>query len=155
VRLPLFVEPAPTPSVSDMRERLGGRAPTSAHVGAFAQVEAREGQPQGRVGVVLHSSELAFELLVTPTRVVTVPHAHLLTDAEGEAQRPELARYAEALRRFALLAEGQRVRAADSGASAPLGTVEGTLVEKCKRGALVERADGSIVAVGFARLEPA
>ncbi len=155
MRLPLFVEPAPTPSVSDMRERLGGRTPTSPHVGAFAQLEAREGETAGRVGVVLHTSELAFELLVTPTRVVTVPLAHLLTDAEGEAQRPELTRYAEALRRFARLAEGQRVRAAESSAASPLGAVEGTLVEKCKRGALVERADGSIVAVGFARLAPA
>src|SRR5262249_34682843 len=54
------------------------------------------------------------------------------------------------VRTFADLVEGQRVLYRhERGAS------EATLVEKCRFGALVARADGVILGVGFRRVAPA
>jgi hypothetical protein len=62
-----------------------------------------------------------------------------------------LALLAADARVFGALHEGQRVRyQADGG-----GFDHGTLVEKCRFGALVLRADQAVVGVGFRRVGPA
>jgi hypothetical protein len=67
------------------------------------------------------------------------------------ADAPEaLALVAADARVFWLLVEGQSVRWADGEGALR----DGKLVEKCRYGALVLRADGAIIAVGFRKLWP-
>ena len=50
-------------------------------------------------------------------------------------------------RSFAALSEGERVQYQHEG-----GIGEGTLVEKCRFGALIQRADGAVIGAGFRRV---
>jgi hypothetical protein len=64
----------------------------------------------------------------------------------GEEEARELLPVARDAVAFAALREGERVHYVHQG-----GMGEGALVEKCRFGGLVERADGTVVGVGFRR----
>jgi hypothetical protein len=59
----------------------------------------------------------------------------------------ELLAIAADARVFGQLSEGQRVRYQQKD-----GLGEGYLVEKCRFGGMIERADGTVVGVGFRRI---
>ncbi len=130
--------------VDAARRQLGGRAQSDDGVGDLVGFADERGQ--ARVGVVLFVA--GDDLSVwTPTSGIVRP-LHRSETAPADTVVPaDLAAVAEAARRFARLAEGERVRYRDAG-----GEGEGVLVEKCRFGALIARSDGSIVAVGFARV---
>ena len=62
---------------------------------------------------------------------------------------PELCEVVSDVRVFATLEEGQRVRFQDHS-----GIGQGTLIEKCRYGAVVRRDDERVLGVGFRRIWP-
>jgi hypothetical protein len=143
--------------VDDVRKRLGGRASTDPRAGDLVMVTA----PGGRElpGVVLFASGEDMDVWVEQpgSAVVTALGAGIVRRARGEDVGPlrgvaskDLTAVASDARVFGGLLEGQRIRY-QSGE----GLDEGTLVEKCRFGALVERDDGALVGVGFRRIWPA
>jgi hypothetical protein len=163
--LPLFnldrglnVAPAgPKPTVDEVRRRLGGRASTDGSAGELVQLIATGGRELP--GVVLFGSGEDVDVWVEqPGSAVAVA---LGAGVVRRARRPDVAplqappskdltSVASDARVFGALREGQRIRY-----QAEDGLDEGTLVEKCRFGALVQRDDGAIVGVGFRRIWPA
>jgi hypothetical protein len=140
------------PSVDAARKRLGGRGTSTGAAGSV--VELTMGNRVHVAGVVLFASEHECDVwvdggLVRRTRLDAVtPRSGMVSIA--------LERIAADVRVFAALREGERVRYEPS----PGTVVEGTLVEKCRYGALVladalRGGGGKIVAVGFRKLWPA
>lgn len=144
VVLPVLTEPQ-KPSVEAARTRLGGTAqglPLPPGLAPGVAVEFAEG-----VGVVLFASLVEVHVLVDPTRMRRLPPGDLAVVAVPE----HLAALAADARLFGLLTAGQAVRyTGDTGA-----LVDGTIIEKCRWGALVRREDAAVVAVGFRKLWPA
>ena len=62
---------------------------------------------------------------------------------------PELDPVANDVRVFAALEEGHRVRFQDLA-----GIAHGTLIEKCRYGAVIRRDDATVMGVGFRRIWP-
>ena len=62
---------------------------------------------------------------------------------------PDLNEVANDVRVFAALEEGHRVRFQDLG-----GMAQGTLIEKCRYGAVVRRDDQTVMGVGFRLIWP-
>lgn len=140
------------PSVDAARARLGGR-PTESPSPALrpgAVVSVRSGGPAPSPGIVLWASAREAHVLLDGSRLKRIQTADVdvLTPS---APPPELSRIASDARMFAMLAEGQAVRYADDKG----GLEDGSVVEKCRYGALVLRGDGTVVAVGFRKLFPA
>ena len=75
--------------------------------------------------------------------------ANMVTDYAGPVP-DELLRVAAEIRVFASLTEGERVRWERASEVA-----EGSIVEKCRYGAIVVTRHGTVVAVGFRKLWPA
>lgn len=73
------------------------------------------------------------------------------TDALIHVDEPgaELCTVANDVRVFAALEEGHRVRFQDLS-----GVAQGTLIEKCRYGAVVRRDDATVMGVGFRRIWP-
>jgi hypothetical protein len=139
-RLPL-ADGAPAPTIEAMRARLGGRRKGGGD---------REGTPVqlddlSPPGVILYTEEDSCDVYLGEGRVKRVARAR----CQELPDVPEaLRRVAEDVVAFAALPEGGRVRFVVTGGAA----AEGVLVEKCRYGALIEREDGVVVAVGFRRV---
>jgi hypothetical protein len=138
------------PTVDAVRKRLGGRAATEAGAGEVV------GLRDGRAGVVLFVRGEALDVWLDGDVVHRVRRAEALpvealpAGSPGVMRSGDLGPVAADARAFALLFEGQRVRFRREST-----LDEGTLVEKCRFGALVERADGTVVGVSFRRLSAA
>lgn len=144
--LPVLIPAPPTPSVDNVRKRLGGRASTEAGTGDVVSFSTDGGIHQTGVVVFIRGDEL--DVYVSENLVRRIRRANAKsTDA---ALNPSFVRIAESARTFEQLVEGQRV-SFNTGDHA----YEGTLVEKCRFGALVERPDGKIIGLGFQRIWPA
>ena len=119
--------------VEDVRKRMGGRESTEAGAGEVVTVR-REGAPE-LVGVVIFV--LGAELDV-------------MTD-EATVRRTQRARVSAASG-----AAGAEWLSSLSADAKVFGTLEeGTLVEKCRYGAIVLCGDRSLMGVGFRKLWPA
>ena len=144
--LPVLTPKPALPTVDAMRKRLGGRASTDAGAGDAITFTTPGGVRLSGVVLFVRGDELDVwvdENVVRRTRRAVA--------APLDASLPrDLAAIAADARVFAALHEGQRVRYLDEGR-----VDEGTLVEKCRFGALVERGDGTIIGLGFRRLWPA
>jgi hypothetical protein len=128
----------PPPTVDAARERLGGRASTGPGAGEIVGV---------RTGLGFTSGD-ERDVWVGDGRIRRVDEARIV----GAPQPVDAALEAVAadVRVFATMREGEPVRfLAHDGAMR-----EGTLVEKCRYGALVLGSGGKIVAASFRRLWP-
>jgi len=143
--LPLIGSKPSRPTVDVIRKRLGGRASTEAGAGDAVTFVTDGGVRLSGVVLFVRGDELdvwVSENIVRRTRRATA------SPLDAELPR-DLVALANDARVFARLAEGEHVRYLDEGR-----LDEGTLVEKCRFGGLVERADGVIVGIGFRRLWP-
>jgi hypothetical protein len=130
------------PTVDAVRKRLGGRASTEP--GAGEVVRLRDGRP----GVVLFVRGEQIDVWLDGDVVHRVRRADALPQgARADVGEADLGAVAADAHAFGLLFEGQRVRFRHEG-----GLDDGTLVEKCRFGGLVERGDGTVVGVSFRRL---
>ena len=134
------------PAVDAVRKQLGGRASTE-HAGSVVAVRVSDG---GVLPAVVLFSAGDERHVFTGNGQVRRTRASQLERHGGEVPAP-LRRVAADATVFATLSEGDRVRYAD-----PLdGVATGTLVEKCRYGALVLReADETVLGVGFSRVWP-
>ncbi|WP_437959615.1 hypothetical protein WME76_08135 [Sorangium sp. So ce119] len=160
---------SPKPTVDAVRERLGGRASTEPGVGDLVTLTTAAGK--ALPGVVLFRRGATVDIWIDATETQSsvqdeqrrslLAHATTSRGVVHRAQHadtaplrvpaPEaLVAVASDARVFAALSEGQRIRFQDGGDLA-----EGTLVEKCRFGGLVQRDDGVLLGVGFRRLWPA
>lgn len=151
-RLPLLPIPDRTPTVDAVRERLGGRVTAGASTGEHVLLRTPAGAELP--GVVLFATGDQVDIWVAQG---VVPGTSVVRRARRADIKPlpvppsrELDAVARDVQAFAALIEGQRIRFQAAG-----GLAEGTLVEKCRFGALVARDDGTIMGVGFRRLWPA
>lgn len=165
--LPLFnlartpvLDPSTTdqkPTVDAVRKRLGGRGSTEADAGDLVTLTTPGG---GKLqGVIVFASGDNLDVWIdqdtasrtAPPRVGVVRRAHRAHVAPLRvAPSRDLDAMANDARVFGALLEGQRILfQTDEGVG------EGTLVEKCRFGALVQRDDGTLVGVGFRRIWPA
>ena len=143
--LPLTLDAMKKPTADAIRKRLGGRASTEAGAGEIVALTTDGGAE--RVGVVLFTRGEDADVwidhgVVRRTRRTSIhpcraPVAKELAGVAGDA------------RVFGSLLEGQRVRYQHEA-----GLAEGTIVEKCRFGALLERDEGVLVGVGFRRIWP-
>jgi hypothetical protein len=145
ISLPVAGPPRPTP-VDAARAKLGGRERSDP--GAGDLVAFTDDAAQSRLGVTLFVRGDTLFVWTPAGFVRELPRA--ATQAVDAAIPAELTSIAESARAFAALNEGDRVQYRDA-----TGVGEGTLAEKCRFGALVARDDGSVVAIGFARVGPA
>ncbi len=124
-----------------MRARLGGRARTDLQAGRVVCF-----LDTGATGVVLfgHGDEVHVFSNAGWVRRTTV-------DALTVVEEPsaDLHEAANDVRVFAALEEGHRVRFQDIG-----GMAQGTVLEKCRYGAVVRRDDDTVMGVGFRRIWP-
>jgi hypothetical protein len=135
------------PLLDQARRRLGGPGRSEPGLGTFVCVSAN-GAP-AVPGVVLFAAGAELDVWTGRGRVVRTQRARV-TALSGPAPQ-ELTVIAGAVRVFASLVEGRRVRYIDAEGKPS----EGTLFEKCRYGALVARDDSHIMAVGFSKLQPA
>ncbi|MCC6554647.1 MAG: hypothetical protein IT372_16840 [Polyangiaceae bacterium] len=151
--IPTKIEQKPT--IDAVRKRLGGRASTEAGAGELVTLVTPGGEHQGVILCVRGDDldvwiDQAAALAAGP-RAGVVRRARR---ADVAPPRPSASTALDAVaagaRVFADLLEGQRVRF-----QAEEGPGDGTLVEKCRFGALVLRDDGAVVGVGFRRIWPA
>jgi hypothetical protein len=152
--LPLTPTDARPPTVDLMRKRLGGRASTEPGAGELVTLVTAQGL--SRIGVVLFVRGEDFDIwidsgVVRRARRSTLRPLDPLDPAaatEGELARlRDLNAIARDAQSFAALVEGQRVYYQHEA-----GIGEGTLIEKCRFGGLIERADRAVLGVGFRRL---
>lgn len=148
------------PTLAAMRTKLGGRAESAEEpgiaVGAIVALQPPDTAPlpagaaSMRLGIVLSVGPLDVDVYLT-RGMVKRTLASLLTlhdpRKEGEVP-PDLEAIRPSVEAFARLREGQRVFFERSP-----GTIsEGTLLEKCRYGALVGDPDGKVLGVGFRKL---
>jgi hypothetical protein len=146
--LPLLTPEPSLPTVDALRRKLGGRASTEPGAGALVTVPSASGMPVAGVVLFIQGDDLDVWIdhntVRRTRRASTGPLA-----GEGSPSR-DLAAVAADARVFGGLAEGQRVSYLDGERLA-----EGLLVEKCRFGAVIQRDDGKLVALGFRRVWPA
>jgi hypothetical protein len=147
-KLPVFLtlSPAHKPTVDAIRSKLGGRAATERGAGELVIIETGGGFEQA--GIVIFTRGEDVDVWIGDG-VVRRARWGVVRRSLGPAPQG-LVQIAADATVFGGLSEGQRVRFRNDS-----GTDEGTLVEKCKFGALVERDDRTIVGVSFRRLWPA
>lgn len=134
------------PTIDAVRARLGGRAATESGAGELVSVDAGGGLSHTGIVIFTRGDEVDVwtgEGVVRRARWTVVRRL-------DEPTPDDFAQVAADAAVFGGLTEGQRVRYRHD-----TGTDEGTLVEKCKFGALVERDDRTVVGVSFRRLWPA
>jgi hypothetical protein len=134
------------PTVDDARTALGGRVATDAGAGACVHVAMKRGA--AAIGVVVCVSGDERDVWIGDGRFVRARASDVSALAEVE---PSLGAVAADAARFAALAEGERVAYVDRKQVERVGT----LVEKCRYGALVSAEDAKIIAVSFRKLGPA
>lgn len=137
---------ATTPTPEALRRALGGRlaSPSSPELGRCVSLDGQSGRPV----VVLFADEGEVHVWVGQGRVRQA-RRESVQGYEGEVPAEEAA-IARDIARFAGLSEGEPVAFLHRQPGGP--TERGTLVEKCRFGALVLRPDGTLVGVGFRRL---
>jgi hypothetical protein len=134
--------------VEDVRKRMGGRESTEAGAGEVVTVR-REGAPE-LVGVVIFVLGAELDVMTDEATVRRTQRARV-SAASGAAGAEWLSSLSADAKVFGTLEEGQRVRyQSDTGR-----LEEGTLVEKCRYGAIVLCGDRSLMGVGFRKLWPA
>ena len=131
----------PRSTLDAVRARLGGRARTDLQAGRVVCF-----LDTGATGVVLfgHGDEVHVFSNAGWVRRTT---SDLLTPVDEPAA--DLHEVANDVRVFAALEEGNRVRFQDLS-----GIAQGTLIEKCRYGAVVRRDDQTVMGVGFRRIWP-
>lgn len=145
-QLPVSRVTTPKATVDAVRDRLGGRAESLAGVGSLVLVPGLEGDT--RPGVVLFATEDKFDVWIGDGRVRRAFRADV--QSFQDEVPPDLMTVSSDALVFAQLREGDPVRFNTFGDRHD----EGTIVEKCRFGALLKRADGSVVGVGFQKLWP-
>jgi hypothetical protein len=151
--LPLTPPDARPPTVDVVRKRLGGRASTEPGPGELVTLITERGGE--RIGVVLFVRGEDLDVWIDSGVVRRARRSTLKSLGEGaladEARGPKhLHAIARDAQSFAELVEGQRVHYQHDA-----GIGEGTLVEKCRFGGLIERGDGTLLGVGFRALRAA
>lgn len=140
-----LMESAAAPTVDKARSALGGRGATGPEAGTIV---ALPGGVLGRdVGVVVFASDTERDVWVGGGKLRRVPADRIESATDGEVTAGLLTVAREA-RAFAALDEGQAVRFETRGGE----VLTGTLVEKCRYGALVLDADQKVLAVSFRRI---
>lgn len=131
----------PRSTIDAVRARLGGRARTDLQAGRVVCF-----LDTGATGVVLYGQGDEVHVFSNAGWV-----RRTTTDALIHVDEPgaELRTVANDVRVFAALEEGHRVRFQDLS-----GVAQGTLIEKCRYGAVVRRDDATIMGVGFRRIWP-
>lgn len=143
-----LARPEHVPQAIDLvRQRLGGRGQSEAGIGEIVELRRRDGTE--RTGVVLFATSEHFDIWVGAGQVLRVPRSEIVP-ADGPAPRDFVVVASDA-RVFAGMNEGESVRFNATTTRHD----EGTLAEKCRYGAIVRRADGTLVGVGFQKLWPA
>ena len=129
----------PRSTLEAVRARLGGRARTDLQAGRVVCF-----LDTGATGVVLFGQGSEVHVFSNAGWV-----RRTTTDALTQVDEPaaELHAVANDVRVFAALEEGNRVRFQDLG-----GMAQGTLIEKCRYGAVVRRDDETVMGVGFRRI---
>lgn len=138
------------PTATVMRERLGGRVTSepllevegaSVPLGGYVVITSR-------VGVLLAVSGDAVDVYVERGTVKRTLASEVR--AHRGAAPAELGSVSESVVVFARLSEGQRVSVERSSGE----VATGTLIEKCRYGAIVELDDRTLLAVGFRKVWP-
>ena len=131
----------PKSSIDAVRARLGGRARTDLQAGRVVCF-----LDTGAVGVVLFAQGSEVHVFSNAGWV-----RRTTADALRHVDEPgaDLHAVVSDVRVFAALEEGARVRFQDRG-----GMAQGTLIEKCRYGAVVRRDDAAVMGVGFRRIWP-
>lgn len=136
------------PTLEVARRKLGGRLSDEPPRAASAGIEVgRVVALRDAMGVVLSVDGARLSVWIAGGRVRRVDVGAAGPVVGGVPV--ELARVADDIRLFTRLAEGDRVAFELDGERR-----EGTLLEKCRFGALVGAADRKVMAVGFRRLWP-
>ena len=131
----------PRSTLEAVRARLGGRARTDLQAGRVVCF-----LDTGATGVVLYGQGDEVHVFSNAGWVRrTTADALIRVDEPA----PELCVVANDVRVFAALEEGHRVRFQDLS-----GVAQGTLIEKCRYGAVVRRDDETVMGVGFRRIWP-
>lgn len=133
------------PSIDAARARLGGTAQGHATPPGLVPGVVVRFEEDGE-GVVIFASIVEVHVLLDPSRMRRFAPADLAVH-EGAH---DLAQLATDARIFGMLHDGQAIRYAVDGGT----MVDGIVAEKCRWGALVRRADDTVVAVGFRKLWP-
>jgi hypothetical protein len=142
VSLPVNGQSAkPRSTIEAVRARLGGRARSDLQAGRVVCF-----LDTGATGVVLFAQGAEVHVFSNAGWVRRTTADALTHVAEPTA---DLHAVANDVRVFAALEEGHRVRFQDLG-----GMAQGTLIEKCRYGAVVRRDDETVMGVGFRRIWP-
>jgi len=112
-------------------------------------VELTQGEAIGMAGVVLFVQGEELDVWTGEGRVQRTLRSRVLPLGKPASQA--LSALASDATLFAHLREGDRVRYQDGHGN----VTEGSLIEKCRYGALVLRDDTQIIAVGFRKIWPA
>ena len=131
----------PRSTLEAVRARLGGRARTDLQAGRVVCF-----LDTGATGVVLFGRGEEVHVF---SNAGWVRRTTLDLLAQVEEPAAELNDVANDVRVFAALEEGNRVRFQDVS-----GIAHGTLIEKCRYGAVVRRDDAAVMGVGFRRIWP-
>lgn len=140
------------PSVDEAREALGGRIEAglrSPHE-AGALIHFRDVRGNDVEGVLVFAAADALDVWVGEGRFHRVPQTRVKSVGPNAPTDHPLADVAADALVFAQLHEGARIRFVDRKNAMQAGT----LVEKCRYGALVENEAKTILAVSFRRLWP-
>lgn len=128
-------------TIDAVRARLGGRARTDAQAGRVVSF-----LDTGAIGVVLFAQGEEVHVFSNAGWVRRTTSASLVAVEDVAADLHEVI---NDVRVFAALEEGNRVRFQDVS-----GMAQGTLLEKCRYGAVVRRDDAKVMGVGFRRIWP-
>jgi hypothetical protein len=131
-----------SPSIDAARDALGGRLATERGAGAVVDVSMKRGGDAR--GVVVCVNGESRDVWIGEGRFVRTSADRVRVARETTAELDAIAAHA---RRFAALREGEPVRATKRDGT----TVDGTLLEKCRYGALVAKGD-AVLAVSFQRV---
>lgn len=131
----------PRSTLEAVRARLGGRARTDLQAGRVVCF-----LDTGATGVVLFGQGDEVHVFSNAGWVRrTTSGALTVVEQPG----PDLNDVANDVRVFAALEEGHRVRFQDVS-----GIAHGTLLEKCRYGAVIRRDDQAVMGIGFRRIWP-
>lgn len=152
-KLPMFGDLArKKPTVDAARQKLGGRvvktsAPLLWRPGRVVDAPGLTGGRES--GVVLFTDAGRTDVLFERGVVRRIASSELVAPAH-QAHSTAIERLAFAVRRFDNLSEGDAIIVTEHDGR----NQRAVLREKCRFGALVERADGAIFAAGFDRVAP-
>jgi len=139
------VDVGASPSIESAREALGRRVISERGAGAVVVVTMKRGGDAR--GVIVCVSGESRDVWIGEGRFVRTAASRVRPADESDADLDAVARDA---RRYAALREGEPVRATKRDGT----HLDGTLLEKCRYGALVARGD-AVLAVSFRCVMPA